>query len=271
MLLNDIVIYFLYFFIYSFIGWVAECIFNSIQEKKLVNRGFLTGPYCPVYGFGAVAGILFVRPFSYSPVLVFLLGMIIMTIIEFLASYILEKLFHEKWWDYTGFFLNIDGRVCLFFSTMFGVLFLFVIYFVHPPIESLVLPIAPLYRTSLLIICSCVFLTDLFLTVKALLEKNKTFKELEVYLQAMVVKYQQYVTENSLKIQIERLLEKTEVDEQLQLSFVNFKAKIEELDNRNKRIKRRLELAFPNKKSLPNVMEIKQIIDIVKEESKTKS
>ncbi|WP_236879572.1 glycerol-3-phosphate acyltransferase, partial [Clostridioides difficile] len=117
----EIIKYILYFFIYSFLGWTVESIGCSIASKRIINRGFLNGPICPVYGFGAVIVISLLGRFN-NVVIVFLLGMILTTILEYFTGFILETLFHAKWWDYSDRKFNIKGRVCLKNAIYFGVM-----------------------------------------------------------------------------------------------------------------------------------------------------
>ena len=93
--------YILYFFIYSMLGWVCECLYCGIGAKRFVNRGFLEGPYCPIYGWGALFVLYALRPFRDHIVLLFLAGMVGTSVLEYVTSYVMEKLFHSKWWDYS--------------------------------------------------------------------------------------------------------------------------------------------------------------------------
>ena len=93
---------FLAFLVYSFLGWVCETVYCSIGQRKFVNRGFLNGPLCPVYGFGAVAVLLFLRPLRENLLLLFFGGMILTSVIEYITGFALEKLFAAKWWDYSN-------------------------------------------------------------------------------------------------------------------------------------------------------------------------
>lgn len=124
--------------IYSALGWACESIYVSIGQRKLINSGFLHGPFCPIYGFGAVFVILLLTPMANHPFLVFLLGIIITSVIEYFTSWLLEMLFHVMWWDYSHYKYNINGRVCLLNSFLFGCMSIFVIYFLHPPVASFV-------------------------------------------------------------------------------------------------------------------------------------
>ena len=101
---------FIWFIIYSFLGWLWEEIICSIQARKLVSRGFMSGPYCPIYGFGALIYLVLMH-FTERPVELFFLGGILACTLEYITSYLMEKLFKARWWDYSKRFLNINGRV----------------------------------------------------------------------------------------------------------------------------------------------------------------
>ena len=128
--------FFLIFLFYSFVGYVCEVIFCSIKEKRFVNRGFLFGPVCPIYGFGAVFILLSLLDYKDNPIIVFVLGMIITSILEYYTSYILEKIFHNKWWDYSQRPDNINGRICLTNIVYFGIMALAAIYVVQPILDK---------------------------------------------------------------------------------------------------------------------------------------
>ncbi|WP_320129312.1 hypothetical protein [uncultured Sphaerochaeta sp.] len=125
-------LYIMYFFMYSIVGYVCEVTYCSIPAKHFVNRGFLYGPYLPIYGFGAMIVIVFFQRFSAYPILIFFAGMVSTSILEFFTSWILEIVFNAKLWDYSKYFANIKGRVCLLNSTLFGIMSVFVIYVLHP-------------------------------------------------------------------------------------------------------------------------------------------
>lgn len=124
---------FLIFIMFSFVGWISEVLYVGIfHEHKFVNRGFLYGPICPVYGFGGVV-ILLLPPSLYNTwVPLFFASMILCTAVEYLVSWIMEKMFHARWWDYSHYKFNINGRICLLNSVLFGFMGLGVIHFVYP-------------------------------------------------------------------------------------------------------------------------------------------
>lgn len=124
--------YFLLFMMYSFCGWCMETLLISIQNKRFVNRGFLIGPYCPIYGCGSLIIIIFLNKFAYSPIILFLMTILFCGILEYLTSWIMEVLFKARWWDYSNRKFNLNGRICLTNLIAFGVLGLIVIYVLNP-------------------------------------------------------------------------------------------------------------------------------------------
>lgn len=128
----------IYFFIYCICGYICEVAYCSIPARRFVNRGFLYGPYLPVYGFGAIAVILALEPFFNKPYLVFIFGMIVTSVLEYFTSWMLEKFFHTKLWDYSKHKFNINGRVCLRNSVLFGLLCLVVVYLIQPFIADII-------------------------------------------------------------------------------------------------------------------------------------
>ena len=140
--------YFLYFIIYSFIGWLMEVVLKSKDEHKFVNRGFLIGPICPIYGFGVLLIILLVGNSKSDLLAVFLKSILVCSVLEYFTSYFMEKLFHARWWDYSKNKYNINGRICLETMLPFGILSTIVIYVVHP----LVIKFVSLFSNTVLII-----------------------------------------------------------------------------------------------------------------------
>lgn len=131
------------FYFYACAGWLMEEGFYLLSTHKIVNRGFLHGPFCPIYGAGAVAMAYLCTPISQFPLLVFFIGASAATALEYATDYLLEKLFHTRCWDYTGFFLNLHGRVCLLFSAAWGLLCLGLVSLVHPAVSGAFQAVAP--------------------------------------------------------------------------------------------------------------------------------
>lgn len=122
----------LFFIIYSFLGWLLETVAKSIEQKKFINSGFLVGPLCPIYGFGAFIMLIFLDRFKENYLLLFFMGMVILTAWEYLVGIILEKAFKTKYWDYSNYKINFQGRICLVHSTIWGILGVIFIRFIHP-------------------------------------------------------------------------------------------------------------------------------------------
>ena len=127
---------FLYFILYSFLGWVMETCYCSILEHRLVPRGFLYGPICPIYGGGVTLMILFFTPLKKNLVLFYVVAVVVMTSWEYFVGWVLEITTHVKYWDYSQYRFNLKGRVCLWVALTWGVLSYIVIFFIHPPIQA---------------------------------------------------------------------------------------------------------------------------------------
>lgn len=130
--------YFLYFIIYSFIGWLLEIIVAYRKQGRFVNRGFFIGPYCPIYGFGAIIIVVLLGSSSADPFGVFLKSIFIAGVLEYSTSYFMEKLYKFRWWDYSTKKYNINGRICLETLIPFGILAFLVFNYVHPCICKLI-------------------------------------------------------------------------------------------------------------------------------------
>ena len=151
---RETILYFVtYFILYSFIGWVLESVYKSVGQKKLINSGFLIGPICPIYGFGAIIMLLCLESLKDNPILLFIAAFFILSIWEYIVGVILEKLFKTRYWDYSHLKFNIKGRVCLKNSLYWGILGLVFICFVHPFVETYILkiPFAILLYANILI------------------------------------------------------------------------------------------------------------------------
>ena len=129
---NTIQIYFLLFLIYSFLGWCMEVCCSLIERKKFINRGFLLGPYCPIYGCGAILITFLLKDFTNMPLFLFLLTIVLCGTLEYLTSFLMEKIFHLRWWDYSKKKFNLHGRVCLETVIPFGILGSIIIYISNP-------------------------------------------------------------------------------------------------------------------------------------------
>lgn len=160
------------FFIYSFIGWFVEVLEGVINRKDLVNRGFLIGPLCPIYGFGAIIMIKILTKYQNNYLLVFLLGALICSLLEYFASLILEKIFNTRWWDYRDKKIHINGRICLEVMILFGIGSL-VLMGIMNPIVSKVLLLPDKVKIIMCIVMIVLFLIDITFTIKVIIDMKK--------------------------------------------------------------------------------------------------
>ena len=152
--------YFLLFIGYSFLGWLLEVTCKLIQYKRFINRGFLIGPVCPIYGYG-VMGILFLIGEGATDVLgVFLKSILICSILEYFTSYFMEKLFKARWWDYSQKKFNINGRICLETMLPFGILGTFIYYILNPLLLKLIVLIPTTIRIVIAVIILVIYIVD---------------------------------------------------------------------------------------------------------------
>lgn len=229
-----------YFIMYSFIGWLIESVFKSILQKKWVNSGFLNGPFCPIYGIGALIMFIFLNNLNDNIFLIFIVGFIVLSIWEYIVGVFLEKAFNTKYWDYTENKFNIKGRVCLFNSTAWGVLSVLFIHFWHPFIASKI----DMVPENILIIVVSILLAYIVgdtiqstVRTKTLDKKLEKFKELN---KSIKEKLSEINSTKILKTDSSTTLQ--EVVERLQEQQKKLKFKLIKQTNRLKK-------AFPTMKS----------------------
>ena len=230
--------YFLWLITYSFLGWAYESAICSIDEHRLVNRGFLNGPICPVYGFGALASIFVLDQRTDNVIILFFAGMILTCTVEYITAVLLEKLFHAKWWDYSHHRVNFQGRVSLLGAVVFGILSVLLIKYIHPFVGGLTNQLsAPVLITPAVLIFLIVML-DLYITVRHLLHLNGRLAEIQSALDRFIDQYTKRA--EGMK---NALLDKFEESE-----FYN--ERIKKLINVGRFQDTRLVRAFPKLKSL---------------------
>ncbi len=167
--------YFLWFAIYSLAGWVYESLLCSIREWKWINRGFLNGPYCPIYGAGALLDIMLLGKIDH-PIALFFAGMLVTGILEYITSWLLETLFHARWWDYRYMRFQIHGRVCLLGGVVFGAMSVLLMKVIHPHVAWATKQIPPLLLAHLSGLLLAGFCADVIFTVIHLNSFNKKLK-----------------------------------------------------------------------------------------------
>lgn len=168
-----------YFYAYAFLGWCAEVVFAAAKTGKFVNRGFLNGPLCPIYGAGVVLLLVCLSPLKKWFWAVFLGAALLCSVLEFLTGFALEKIFHRKWWDYSDRPFNLMGYVCLSMSLLWGAAALAVVYAVQPAVEALVdrIPVSAGY--IILGIFAALTAVDLVFTLLQISSLGKKYRQLE--------------------------------------------------------------------------------------------
>lgn len=165
----------LYFAIYSFLGWCVESIYKSILDKKLVNSGFLYGPFCPIYAFGAIIMALILTKLPNNVFIIFISSTILLTVWEYIVGVLLEKIFKTKYWDYSHLKFNINGRVCLKNSIYWGLLGVAFTFVIHPFIKQYVDMIPEKTLTYVNIVVYTVLITDVVISVTRILFIDKKY------------------------------------------------------------------------------------------------
>ena len=169
----------LYFFVYGFLGWCTEVGFAAVKEHRFVNRGFLNGPICPIYGVGVSAVIAVLTPYKSNLILLYILSVILVTVLEGLTGWAMDKIFHNKWWDYSEMPLNIGGYVCLLFSLVWGIACVVIMKYIHPGIHWLLTFIPHTLGIILIIVLGIILFADLYVTASAIFKFNRHLESME--------------------------------------------------------------------------------------------
>ena len=169
----------LFFFIYSFIGWVWECCFVSVRKRRWVNRGFMYGPMLPIYGFGALAVLISTIRVRDSIPLIFLFGMVGATLLEYVTGAVMERLFNVKYWDYSNQKFNLNGYICLTSSLGWGLFSVLLVKFVHVPIEGAVLKIPTIIAEGIAFVLTVAAAVDVTQSFNDAMDLKRILAQLE--------------------------------------------------------------------------------------------
>lgn len=276
---------FIWIFIsYAFIGWCTEVAYAALNTGRFVNRGFLNGPYCPIYGFGVVIVVAVLTPIKDNLLILFVGSLFLTSVLEYFTGLVLEKIFHNKWWDYTNEPFNIQGYVCLKFSIMWGLACTFVMKLVHPAIYKAITVIPFVAGVVILIIIMIGFTVDCCVTVATILKFNKHLRlmnEMAARLHQISDEIGEHIYEN-VSIAVEKSEQfQDEHEEFLQKvaeKRMDKRAEYEELIQKYKALYEkknigfsRLVKAFPGMKSLQNnehLQQYKEYINSLKKRKK---
>ena len=166
-------------FIYAFLGWCTEVSYAALVTGKFVNRGFLNGPVCPIYGFGVVIVLACLEPLKGSKLLLFFGSVLLTSLLELVTGFVLEKLFHQQWWDYSDQPFNLGGYICLRFSILWGFACMFVVYILHPTILLFIRLVPHTLGIVLLALFSLVMAVDLAATVRTIMKINRRLSQID--------------------------------------------------------------------------------------------
>lgn len=243
------------FIIYAFLGWCTEVAYAALDLGKFVNRGFLNGPYCPIYGVGVLIVIGALTPLKDNLLILFAGSFILTSVLEYLTGWILEKVFHNKWWDYSDFPFNIKGYVCLKFSVLWGLACCFIMLVLHPMIYKFVLVFPQKIGMVLLNVVICAFTVDCIYTVNTILKFNKRLKVIDE-VAGMLRNISDEIGENIYENVAEAIEKKEKAESNVQQGIEKRKAEYEKLAKRHKELletrifgQERLLKAFPGMRS----------------------
>lgn len=249
----------LYFFVYGFLGWCTEVIFAAFKQHRFVNRGFLNGPICPIYGVGVTLVIACLEAFQSNLLLLYISSVILVTVLEGVTGWAMDKLFHNKWWDYSKLPFNIGGYVCLLFSLIWGVACVFIVYFVHPLIHQVLSLIPHTAGIALIAILGIALLSDIIVTTSAIVKFNQYLERLKhitdelhaIYNQIGAELYQNVMHVLDMQESSRQKLDdvKLEVSEEIRMQIVELKTRAQNLGEKVPKPARRLLKAFPKLES----------------------
>ena len=249
----------LYFFVYGFLGWCTEVIFAAFKQHRFVNRGFLNGPICPIYGVGVTLVIACLEAFQSNLLLLYISSVILVTVLEGVTGWAMDKLFHNKWWDYSKLPFNIGGYVCLLFSLIWGVACDFIVYFVHPLIHQVLSLIPHTAGIALIAILGIALLSDMIVTTSAIVKFNQYLELLKhitdelhaISNQIGAELYQNVMHVLDMQESSRQKLDdvKLEVSEEIRMQIVELKTRAQNLGEKVPKPARRLLKAFPKLES----------------------
>ncbi|MBE6865171.1 MAG: hypothetical protein E7495_11555 [Ruminococcus flavefaciens] len=239
-----------FFIIYAFFGWCLEVVYQAVEHGKFINRGFLNGPYCPIYGLGVIIVTGALEPIKQNVLILFIGSVILTSALELITGFLLEKIFHMHWWDYSGEHFNIGGYICLKFSLLWGIACLIVVRLIHPAIQHFTDAVPHNFGLIFILLFSVGFMSDMIVTVMAIVHINKRLVLLD-NISAQMRKISDKTGEKLFDAVESAKVYKSETEE---LTAAQ-RAKLEELRRKYKEIlenkgavMKRLEKAFPKLK-----------------------
>jgi len=178
-MLKTLSIYFILFLVYSFIGWLWEVVDKIVEEHKFINRGFLIGPYCPIYGVGCILLVVLLSKYTNNFISLFLHSIVICSILEYFTSYFMEKIFHARWWDYSRQKFNLNGRICAETMIPFGIFGSLIVGYLNPFLFNSISKVNTNILQYTALILALIFLLDLTISTGVIFNFRNTINGLE--------------------------------------------------------------------------------------------
>ena len=261
------------FFVYGFFGWCAEVAFAACKQRKFVNRGFLNGPICPIYGVGVTMVVFCLNPLKDNLLMLYLVSIVLVTVLEGVTGFAMDKIFHNKWWDYSEMPFNIGGYVCLLFSLIWGVACVLIVDLLNPPIFRALEWLPKAAGITLIVVLGGALLADLYVTTAGIIKMNKQLESMKkiaaelreisdqlgenIYGGVIAVlekseESRQKLEESKVKLEEKKddlTSEVAEVTEEMKERISTLKTKYKSLEKGSGFVGRRLIKAFPKMKS----------------------
>lgn len=222
--------HFLLFIFYSFVGWVLEEIHASYKEGELLNRGFLIGPICPIYGFASIFITDLLVKYKEDALVLFVLSMIVCGLLEYFVSLLLEKIFKVRWWDYSTRKFNIEGRVTLSNLLLFGIAAVVIVYFVHPGVVKFIDSIPQVVLIVFAIIIFILFALDTLFSVKIIKKVSSTLEKVTLKINKDSTK--------EIKAKVDKILKDKLLSRRFFKAYPNFKINFD-LEEIKKRLRKK--------------------------------
>lgn len=258
--MNGLPLIMILFAVYAMIGWCLEVIYATIDDGKFVNRGFLNGPVCPIYGCGAVLVVGLLQPVNSNVFILFLASVALTTLLELVTGWILERVFGQKWWDYSDEHFQFKGYICLKFSLLWGLACVLLVRVIHSLILKLVNLLPEPVHVVLLISFYAIFILDLILTVTSLIKLQKSYRILNK-MDELLNRLSEEIGEKLYEGTVKGMTGLEESKEhftgkrvELAKEFEELSAKYRERFHERNLIHKRIRKAFP-KLSLPSLKE----------------
>lgn len=263
------------FYIYCFFGWCFESVYVSLCVRHWVNRGFLRAPMLPVYGTGALCILLVCLPVRGNPIAVFILGVIFPTILEYFVGWLMEQMFHMRYWDYSDKKYNLNGYICLTSSIAWGVLSLLLINLIHPPIGRWVESIPKLILLVLVLVISCAFVSDMIVSFRAAFDLRRVLEEMErvrtqidetrVQLELARAEARDFIEEISQDIREENRRRQREIEARMEQLGEELR---ERLEKQNRFLPRAIIKANPSASSRRFAQSLQQLREMIEDKKK---